>query len=260
MVILGRPDAERSDEVMTRITQALDAAFSYYATATGRTPPADRSIDGRTVVAEVHATCGAGCSLIGVTGIEIMRRYFQLLYDGVQRDNEFDHVLFYELGRNFWFWSDALAFQPPDEDPVVTGFAVWMRFRSMAAAGVNGAPFVGTPFAEFEAQVAGLIDQYEGNPDTTFAATLAMNRSPGAFGGTDFWASIMMRLTATYGDEAFVRRFWEHASRAPRAHNTTEAVTNWVNVASRAADADLGPLFYDRWGFPRPDGTATRRQ
>ena len=51
----------------------------------------------------------------------------------------------YELGRNFWFWSPQLQFHSPEHDVAVTGFAVWMRFRSMAAAGVRGAPFTEPP-------------------------------------------------------------------------------------------------------------------
>jgi hypothetical protein len=42
-----------------------------------------------------------------------------------------------------------------------------MRFRSMAAAHVQGAPFNGTPFATFSSQVAALAVQYEANPSLT---------------------------------------------------------------------------------------------
>lgn len=99
-------------------------------------------------------TCGAGCSVLGQAGIEIMHDYLEPLYTEVATSNQYDQVLFYELGRHFWFWSPQLQFKSPELDPVVTGFAVWMRFRSMKAAKVKGAPFNGTPFTTFQSQDA----------------------------------------------------------------------------------------------------------
>ena len=134
-----------------------------------------------------------------------------------------------------------------------------MRFRSMAAAGVPGAPFNGTPFPTFQANVANLIKVYEADPSKTFAATLGSDASPGDYGGTDFFASIMMRLAARHGGQGFLSRFWHGALAEPVAGSTTSAVTNLVAAASKAACVDLSSVFYDRWGFPRPNGTITPR-
>lgn len=252
MTLLLQPSPSRDPDVLQRIVGALDAAFDYYATTAGRVPVEANSLNGRTEIAEVHSTCGAGCSYIGSTGMEIMIEYFDILYRGVEATNTFDQVLFYEFGRNFWFWSDALAFKAPEDDPVITGYAVWMRFRSMAAAGVAGAPYNGMSFEQFEAQVSLLVDEYERDVTHTFAETLALNRSPGAFGGTDFWASIMMRLARDYGGQRFVERFWRTASKISAAETTREAVSNWISIAGAAAGTDLSGLFYERWRFPRP--------
>ena len=97
------------------------------------------------------------------------------MYQEIARHDLYSQIPFYELGRSFWFWSPQLQFQAPDQDPVVTGFAVWMRFRSMEAAHVKGAPFKGvTPFPEFASQVEALAGQYEADPSLTFADTLAL--------------------------------------------------------------------------------------
>ena len=80
-----------------------------------------------------------------------------------------------------------------------------------------------------------------------------MDRSPGLYGGTDFWASLMTQLADRHGGQTFVQRFWHHADTLPAASSTTDAVTNWVRDASYAACTDLSPVFYDRWGFPRPE-------
>jgi hypothetical protein len=129
----------------------------------------------------------------------------------------------------------------------------------MAAAHVKGAPFNGIPFRTFADQVSALAGEYEADRALGFADTLALDRSPGLYGGTDFWASLMTQLAERHGGQTFVQRFWHHASQLPAAASTTEAVTNWVNNTGHAACTDLRSVFYDRWGFPRPDGSTTPR-
>jgi serralysin len=257
--VLVESGVTRNPEVMTKLVHALDRAWNYYRATTGRTPGVAHSLNGRDEVAEVSSTCGAGCTYIGATGTEILTSYFESMYKQIAQSDTFDQVPFYEFGRSFWFWSPQLQFHSPDQDPVVTGFAVWMRFRSMSAARVQGAPFNGTPFATFESQVAALAGQYEANPSLTFAETLAQDRSPGLYGGTDFWASLMMQLAHRHGGQTFVKRFWQHAGELPAASSTTGAVTNWVQDANYAACTDLSSVFYVRWGFPRPDGSVSKR-
>jgi hypothetical protein len=257
--VLVEPDVHRQLSVMTRLVQALDRAWSYYRQTTGRMPATAHSLNGRDEIAEVASTCGAGCTYLGATGTEILASYFEAMYQQIAADNLYDQIPFYELGRSFWFWSPQLAFHSPDQDPVVSGFAVWMRFRSMAAAHVHGAPFDGTVFDTFANQLAALAGEYEADPSLTFADTLAMDRSPGLYGGTDFWASLMTQLADRHGGQTFAQRFWHNAGQLPAASSTTEAVTNWVNNAGYAACTDLSPVFYDRWGFPRPNGDTTLR-
>ena len=73
--------------------------------------------------------------------------------------------------------------------------------------------------------------------------------------GTDFWASIMMKLTSLYGGQKFVSRFWHHLSSPPAATSVPSAVRNWVNQVGYASCVNLSPVLYQRWGFPQPDGT-----
>jgi serralysin len=259
VTVLVEPGVTRDPHVMRKLVRALDRAWSYYAATTGRVPAVAHSLNGRDEVAEVTSTCGAGCTYIGATGTEILTSYFEGMYQQIAQSNLYDQIPFYELGRSFWFWSPQLQFQAPDQDPVVTGFAVWMRFRSMEAAHVKGAPFNGTPFTTFASQVEALAGEYEADPSLTFAETLAVDKSPGLYGGTDFWASLMMQLAERHGGQKFVARFFHHASELPAASSTTQVVTNWVQDASYAACVDLSSVFYERWGFPRPDGSVTPR-
>lgn len=267
VTVLVEQSPARDPTVMTELVDALDRAWHYYGVTTGRTPASDRfMLNGRDEIAEVDSlnppnSCGgAACSYLGFDGTEILTSYFEYGYQEIAQHNLFDQPLFYELGRNFWFWGSQLAFQAPDQDPVTTGFAVLMRFLSMAAAGVSGAPYNGsTPFSQFKAGVEALAGEYEANPSLTFAQTLAEDKSPGAYGGTDFWASLMLQLAHRHGGQLFLSRFFHHAGSLPAASSTTGAVTNWVKDADYAGCVNLAPVFYKRWGFPRPDGSVTQR-
>jgi hypothetical protein len=160
------------------------------------------------------------------------------------------------------FWSSRLQLPSPCTHPVVTGFAVWMRFRSMAAAGVVGAPFPGpgeTLFNTFQAQVQSLEGIYDSNTSDTFASTLCADQSPGMYSGTDFWASIMTKLASLYGGQKFISRFWRHLSSLPAATSVRSAITNWLNDADCASCVNLSSVFYQRWGFPSRTGPRQTR-
>jgi hypothetical protein len=255
VAVLAKAGVSRDAGAMTRLVSALDRAYQFYAEATGRKPTPYFALNGRDTIAEVSTTCGAGCGYLGQTGVEVAEPYFESMYSGVAEHDQYDQIPFYELGRNFYFYGGQLGFPSPDVDPVGTGYAVWMRFESMAAAVVTG----DATYENLRNQVASLVDVYENDPSKTFADTLAKNQSPGAYNGTDFWASLMMRLASRYGGSRFISRFLQKVAAQSSADSTAAAVSNWQQAASFAACADLASVFYTRWGFPRPDGSVSLR-
>jgi hypothetical protein len=96
---------------MFKWLRAMDETYAFYKNCTGRAPEsfAPTFIDNRSTIADVPATCGAGCSYIGFTGIEMLNTYFDIMYNGIDNNNQYDQVDFYEFGRNFWFYSPQLA-------------------------------------------------------------------------------------------------------------------------------------------------------
>jgi serralysin len=260
VTVLVEQGVTRDPAVMTKLVSALDHAWTYYAKTVGRLPVPNNLLNGRTEIAEVTTTCGAGCGYLGTTGIELQSDYFESVVYAMLRDHgRYDQAPFYEIGRNFWFWSSQLEWIPPTPDSVTTGFAVLMRFMSMLAGRVPGAPFNGTPFPQFFFQVAHLAHQYESHPSMTWQSTFGSGRSPGLYGPTDFWASLMMELAARHGGQAFLSRFFHAAGKLPAASTNGQVVKNWLDASSQAACVDLQSVFYVRWGFPRPNGSVTPR-
>jgi len=236
---------------MQRLVDALDATYDYYARTTGKTPRRFREYKGRMSIAQVTKTCGAGCGYLGATGIEVMDDYFNNLYRRIKEDNEFDQLLFYEFGRNFWVFGSKLEYHGRDDTgSVTTGFAVFMRFKAMEAAGVRGAPFGDMAFPEFRRAVERIVDEYQRNPHLNWGNTLRVGKSPAFGGGADLFASMMLHLTGRLGGEAFLQRFFREVAGLPDAKSTQDAVDNMVVAASRASGRNLVPIFESFWRWP----------
>jgi chitodextrinase len=246
--------ADASPLVMRAMVKTFDDAYRYYRNTTGHTPGNYFTYNGKLSIADVDDTCGFACGFLNVTGIEIQRDGSDILYNGVEKNNQYDHVVFYELGRNFWGFGPKLEFKEPDNsDAIVTGFAVFMRFQSMEAVGIEPAPFGSVPFKEFKTQVQGLVDLYLADPTLNWENTLKISRAPNNIlnlGGTDLFASFLYRLKRDYGGEAFISRLWHEVAKRPAATSTQGAVDNFFLATCAAANKNLSTLFINTWRWP----------
>jgi hypothetical protein len=250
MILSRKPNVDRT--TMFAWTDAMDAAYAYYRLCTGRDPvfyAPNYFINNRSTIADVASTCGAGCGFLGWTGIEIQNAFFDTGYNAIRNKDQFDQVPFYEFGRNFWFYGDQLAYKA--NDPVTTGYAVFMRFMAMEAAGVKGAPFGALSHEEFRTRVVELVDQYLANEALDWHNTLGAGKGvPGGFGGgADLFASFCFRLMRDYGGDAFIQRLWKKAGERPRATSTQDAVDNFFLASCAAANKNLTAVFV-QWRWP----------
>jgi serralysin len=254
IVILTPTTTSYQAAVMSRIIASLDRAYDAYESVTAHRPSSFDSTTflGRDTIAIVNSTCGAGCSYVGFTGTEILPTYFMTLYNEASV-NQYDQVLFYEFGRSFWSYSQQLAYQWPDSDPVTTGFAVYMRFVSMDLAGLAGGPFNGNSFTTFRAAVTNLVDTYVRSGSLNWSNTFRLNTAPPnslGLSGTDFIASILMRIGRDFGGPHFAVDFWKQAGLRPVAISTLGAADNFVLAASAAVQANLTGVFASTWKWP----------
>ena len=251
VVILSRNNS-LNRQTMFKWAHTMDSVYLYYKSCTGQDPILFTPyyyINGRSTIADVANTCGAGCGYLGWTGIELQNTYFDISYNAINNNNQFDQALFYEFGRNFWLYPNQLAYKT--NDPVTTGYAVFMRFMAMEATHVNGAPFGSLSFTDFKNQVIGLIDLYLSNSSLTWANTLGVGQGvPGGFGGgADLFASFCFRLKRDYGGDAFVQNVWKKAGQRPTAVTTQDAVDNFFLASCAAANRNLTSVFQS-WRWP----------
>ncbi|WP_209331282.1 hypothetical protein [Lunatimonas salinarum] len=102
----------------------------------------------RLPVAIVPSTCGSGCGRLGRKGIEITEEKFKRIYNQFVQHGDYDHLFFYELGRNFWFYEPS-DIKLQEMDDIRTGFAVFFRDLLLYELKIKVAPINGKPYSEY---------------------------------------------------------------------------------------------------------------
>ncbi len=230
--------------IMKKWTDAMDGAYNFYNQCTGREPDFLPStyINQKSTIASADPTCGAGCGYLGATGIELLDVYFDQCYTSLKFDNKYEQITFYEMGRNFWFYGNKLAYT---NDPITTGYAVFMRFMSMKYLGFDGNP----SHVEFVNQIRGLRATYLANTSLNWSNTLGVGQGvPGSsWSAADLFASFCFYLEETYGWQ-WLQNVWKYAALRPDRVTTQDAVDNFVIASSQAANKNLVSLFQEwRW-------------
>ena len=231
--------------VLKKIVDGIDKAYEYYSLATGREPSKWNQCmyNGLATIACVPSTCGAGCGNLGTVGIELQADYFKVLFDGVKNLNKFDQAVFYELGRNFWFYGNKIEYVDTDAVAnITTGYAVFMRFMAMEYAGLDGANFGSRTFTQFRTDVEGIFpNMYLTNPKLNWENTFKIGISPSG-GITDLFASLMFYLRKLYGND-FILKIWKEIDKQSNRLTTSDAVNNFINAVSIVSGKNAKILF-----------------
>lgn len=252
-IALLTPLADESrydDAVLRRIVEAVDTGWEFYQKVTGRAPSLHPvySLDGLGTVAVVERTIGAGGGFLGYTGIEIWADpYFDVwMHDNVRDHDQFDQIPFYELGRNFWFYSGALGALPVDE---ATSFAVVNRYFAMDFAGVDPAPYNNRyPFDALRDELLDDLAQfYLQDPALDWSNTIEINAGPvlpeayARWDGSALLVSLFARVMEDLGIDAYAR-MWQLIGQAPHAGDPEAAAENFFDAAWQATGVDYGFL------------------
>lgn len=238
---------------MFKWVHAVDSTYGYYKACTGKEPvPLPNTyVNNRTTIADVAATCGAGCGHLGATGIEMQSTYFDINYSTIVNTNTFDHLAFYEFGRNFWFYGAKLDYKEPGSFPIAGAYAVWMgSMEGRDAIGVPGSTVYGETYPQAQARFANFLNLYLADPSLNWANTLAVDKGvPGQCNAADLFTSMCMRLKKDYGGDAFLKNIWKNVDLRPNALTTQDAVDNFFLASCATADKNLTTLFQS-WRWP----------
>ncbi len=236
------------------ILAGSDAAFDYYHRSTGKFPAEASSIRGLTSIAVVDETCGAACGYLGSKGIEIQKDYFLRQVLAEARLQKVDQTIFYEMGRNFWFYEDKLEI-PNTNGVVATGYAVGMRVSAIDEVGLKPAPFSASEtYTALRSRILALEQiLFDRRNNLNWSNTLAIGKGipESNLGGTDLFASKLLKLKKECGGQGFIERFFRWVDKLPSTNQSKDnAGANFLVAASLAAETNLISVLAKRWGYP----------
>jgi Ca2+-binding RTX toxin-like protein len=241
--------------VMDDLLAALDAGYNYYASITRREPAPALLVQGRTSIAVVDETCGAGCGYLGSTGIEFIPDFFGSnlqgdfpwvdgIYDAMASRGEVVGILFYELGRNFWFYGNQLG-----DWGLTTGYAVINRFYAMQA---TGHAIAAADSVYHNDDLPEIARTYFTSDAATGLTTLGTNsgivNATNKNGAPDL-AAALFRLLGEHAGQVDYAAFWRALESAPFAEGAQAAFDNFAAAAATASGLDFSFLFKDGWTF-----------
>ncbi|MCF0061314.1 hypothetical protein MUK70_18915 [Dyadobacter chenwenxiniae] len=247
VAILSR-QSDLDQVAVNKMLKAFDSAYLFYLDRTGKKPLTSEHVNQKLPIADVPFTCdnpyAAACGHIGAFGIELRHDTFDALYMGVITKDEVDQTVFYELGRNFWFYDEQY-----DGDPVARGFAIFMRFVAMEFLDVKGAVINGHSFEQFKSAIEGLAAMYIATDYLYWENLVAENRRvPNDFNldQNDLFASFCFELHRRYPQ--FINNVWKETQLLKKALSTQDVIDNFFLASCNATRTNLTVTFENwRW-------------
>jgi len=253
---------------MQTLISVFDKAYEWYAFYTGRIPfPYAPNLYNNklVIVGGVNSTCGElfesnGCGLISYTGVEIIKPYWDTTYVNnltSSSNTAYDQILFYELGRNFWFYDSQLIgsnYNSPDGLGCIdTAYAIFMSLLTIEKTNVQGAPIWPTSmtFNEYKNYIESLLSIYingEYNFYNTFKDDTGVP-NPLNFDCSYLLASLFLNLKNRFGD-IWLENIWKKIQQKSLANTKQEAVDNFIISCAEAVQLNVISLFEDYYKWP----------
>jgi len=219
-------------QLMAEMVEQLDSAYEFYIKILGREPGLHIVYNGLAVIAEVPSTCGYGCGMLGNTGIELAIPAFKEILAEFEESRAIGSLPIYELGRNFWFYSDKFSCRGWKAD-TGAAFASSMQLLYYSKPDTKHAKDV----ENIHSLIRNALAAYEKGLKTP--STISARPIVG----------MILALQNEYGGEKFAARFWQAMSQQLTAKTPQDCLQNFARAASSAAQTNLTDLLNTRWNL-----------
>lgn len=160
-VLLLYPFGFYNDDSLSLLLKTYDKAYSIAGEILSQEPSLSFQRTDKVPLAIIPKTCGAGCGRLGQKGIEIEKQTFDTIYKEFVLNGNQDHLFFYELGRNFWFYGDRS--EDVEWEAIHTGFAVFFRDMLIRELKISIAPINQIPYEEYLEHKQNLWNRFRKN-------------------------------------------------------------------------------------------------
>lgn len=147
-VLMLYPKGFYNRDSLSLMLDIYDKAYYIAAEIASQNPlPSSLQSTDKLPLAIIPRSCGPGCGRLGQKGIEIEKNSFDLIYKEFVLNGNQDHLFFYELGRNFWFFGEES--NDVEWEAINTGFAVFFRDMLINELNISVAPINQIPYLEY---------------------------------------------------------------------------------------------------------------
>lgn len=251
MVILTRKDRVYSRPVLMLMMQDYERAWKKYEELIGSSPTLvvhKDKIGERTFVAETSqnlvGTHIAALGLVGNGGIELHGPFMQRTYDLYLKSGRHDHIVFHEMGRNFWMYRLQLG----AIEPLEVGFAVFNKFLVIERAGLRPGPFKDFSFPFYrQSATKDLFEKYLQDPKLNWRTALmdrAAPKNPQNWGVHELASGFYVKLHEAGGDKGY-REFFASIKALPPTKDPEQAARYFVQTANKVTGQDFSLYFKD---------------
>ena len=235
-------------EVIKEILSITDSAFHLMRHINGREPDSRTNPD-KVIIAVVDQTCGKACGALGYKGIELSSRKFQRVYTQMRDRQKFDTILFYELGRNFWFFENQLHVRTGNSfyQAIRKGYAMFVRHFLVKELNINASGYNSYPYHTHLSTCRSFIRNYFA--DSSFSLNsiaeadlyfVLTNKYLGAYAtepfGAFFWSSYFLYLYETpHHGIPFLKRLFHSFQEINPSDNDAELVEQFIRSCAQAS-------------------------
>ena len=255
-------------ETIGRLLSAFDSASVIYDDISGgfkKYTPVNsswsRMINNKNVVAMIPTiddldsakviSCGGNaCAAPGTYGIEVRWQVLESAIWMLENFDLYDLTVFYELGRVYWPYQACLNKLPwKENDGVVTGYAVLMRYVTTESIGLQAGPEQELSPEFHKSTIMSFVESLRNETSLTLNNTLLSGTKVNGLDANAMWASLMYFIGENNGKLNFYKSFFSNCNRLPDASTTKQAISNWISQTNYAARVDLSSLFYTSWKY-----------
>ena len=235
---------------LTELILKVDSAYDYAKILTGFEPRAksDFLID-KLIYAQVSNTCGVGCGYLGMKGIEIEKEYFNNALPNFFEDKKIDHLFFYEMGRNFFPYSNKLEVRINKETHIIsTGIAIYIQCKLANKFNDRISKVNSTPFKYYYRSLVNLEDSVRGANKIFIKDALLYNQNIDQLNNwsvSDVIASILIKMEQGKNRGNFLVDFYTACRNFKDSSSIENSLDNFVLACSLATKTNQKDYFLE---------------
>lgn len=240
-ILLLYPDKEFDRNNLRKLILAYDSVYLFAAWISGQQPEMVSVHGEKLPIAVVPMTCGSGCGKLGVKGIEFTEEKFKSVVQLFLESNKHDHIFFYELGRNFWFYESSLTLKEfPENKYIRTGFAIFFRNALIYELKIKVGDINGISYSTYMEKNAEAWRDFFANSETNPLRALLVSKKIKENQKAILWSMYWWSLYEAEGFSSdFLVRYFQKIKKQNPPNSVEELIWNFTNSYEEARNTQV---------------------